>query len=85
MSRLSGLLVVLLTAGCSSLPFHGEGEDESHNRVPMICSPDRTQLSCTNGVEVGHAYPFNLLTHCGIEWAYGFAPAPASYRPPDCL
>ena len=36
----------------------------------MVCSPEHTQLPCTGGVEEGVAYRFNLLTHCGIEWAY---------------
>jgi len=70
MKRLSVLLLVLVSAGCSPLPFHGEGENEAHDRVPMICSPEHAQLPCTDGVAVGRAYPFNLLTHCGIEWAY---------------
>jgi hypothetical protein len=55
-------------AGCSAL--WSTGEDEADNRVPVVCSAEHGQLPCTAGVEAGHAYRFNLLTHCGIEWAY---------------
>ena len=69
MKRLSVLLVAFLLAGCSALSSTGE-DDADDFRVPMVCSPEHTQLPCTGGVEEGVAYRFNLLTHCGIEWAY---------------
>jgi hypothetical protein len=68
MKKLSVLLVALALTGCS--PFFTTGEEEADTRVPLICSPEHTQLPCTAGVEKGVAYAFNLLTHCGIEWAY---------------
>jgi hypothetical protein len=67
-TRLSVLLIALILAGCSALS--STAEEEADNRVPLVCSPERTQLPCTGGVEEGVAYRFNLLTHCGIEWAY---------------
>jgi hypothetical protein len=62
-------LVVLASAGCSGLPFTG-GEDAEDFRVPLVCGPEHGQLPCTGGVEEDVGYSFNLLTHCGIEWAY---------------
>ena len=59
------LLVALASAGCSGLP--GSGDD---NAVPLVCGPEHKQLPCTSGVDEGIDYRFNLLTHCGIEWAY---------------
>ncbi len=66
------LMVVALTflpAGCAGLPFGG-GDDVDDDGIPLICGPDRTRLPCAAGVEQGVEYRFNLLTHCGIEWAY---------------
>jgi hypothetical protein len=68
MKRLSVLLLAFLLAGCSALS--STGEDDADNRVPLVCSPEQIHLPCAGGVEVGQAYRFNLLTHCGIEWAY---------------
>ena len=67
MKLLIVLLVAFLLAGCSWLS--STDEEKTDNRVPLICSPEHTQSPCTGGVEAG-AYRFNLLTHCGIEWAY---------------
>jgi hypothetical protein len=69
MKRLSILLLALILAGCSMFSPTGV-EDVDDFRVPLVCSPEHTQLPCTGGVEEGVAYRFNLLTHCGIEWAY---------------
>jgi hypothetical protein len=38
--------------------------------VKRVCGPDVEQVPCGPGVEIGHSYSFDLLTHCGIEWAY---------------
>jgi hypothetical protein len=63
------LLLVLVSAGCAGLPLRGE-DDENDFRVPLVCGPEHKQLPCTARVEQGVEYRFNLLTHCGIEWAY---------------
>jgi hypothetical protein len=69
MKRVSLLLLVLVSAGCSALPFAGE-DDADDFHVPLVCGPEHERLPCTSGVEEGVGYRFNLLTHCGIEWAY---------------
>jgi hypothetical protein len=38
--------------------------------VKRVCGPDVEQAPCGPGVEIGHTYSFDLLAHCGIEWAY---------------
>jgi hypothetical protein len=63
------LLVALLLAGCSAIPFTGE-DDADDFRVPLVCLPKHTAVPCARGVEQGVVYRFNLQTHCGIEWAY---------------
>ena len=68
MRGLSALLLALLTAGCA-LPFTG-GDEADDLRVPLVCGPEHRQIPCKGKVEAGVAYRFNLLTHCGIEWAY---------------
>jgi hypothetical protein len=67
MQRLSVLLVTFFLAGCSALSLRGE---DANNPAPLVCSPEHTQLPCAGGAELGHPYRFDLLTHCGIEWAY---------------
>jgi hypothetical protein len=69
MTRLPALLVALVLAGCSAIPFTGE-DDADDFRVPLVCLPKHTLLPCARGVEQGVGYRFNLQTHCGIEWAY---------------
>jgi hypothetical protein len=69
MKRLSLVLLALVWAGCSALPFTREDNADDF-RVPLVCGPEHKQLPCTRGVEEGVGYRFNLLTHCGIEWAY---------------
>jgi hypothetical protein len=69
MKQISALLLVLVSAGCSALPFSGE-ENADDFRVPLVCGPEYRKLPCTGGVEQEVGYRFNLLTHCGIEWAY---------------
>jgi hypothetical protein len=66
MRPLSLLLLALVLAGCSEVPFTSEDDDA----VPLVCGPTHKQLPCTGGVEEGVEYRFNLLTHCGVEWAY---------------
>ena len=68
MRPLPVLLVAFALAGCSA-PFTGEDELDDL-RVPLVCLPEHTQIPCARGVEQGVGYPFNLQTHCGIEWAY---------------
>jgi hypothetical protein len=62
MHRLAIALVILVVGGCS-----GDSDDFD---VPLVCGPEHTQSPCASGVEEGVDYRFNLLTHCGIEWAY---------------
>jgi hypothetical protein len=69
MRRLSVLLLALVSAGCSALPFLDE-ENADDFRVPLVCLPKHTQLPCSRRVEQGVGYRFNLQTHWGIEWAY---------------
>jgi hypothetical protein len=69
MRRLSVVVLAVVLAGCSGLPFTGEDSADDF-RVPLVCGPEHQQTPCTAGVEVGVGYRFNLLTHCGIEWAY---------------
>jgi hypothetical protein len=59
-------LFAVLASGCGGLPF----VDEDDDRVPLVCGPEHRRLPCSAGVETGAEHPFNLLTHCGIEWAY---------------
>ena len=53
----------------------------------MVCGPEHKQLPCTRGVEEGFPYRVNLLTHCGIEWAYFggrfWVPSPKADTPSD--
>ena len=60
-------LAAVVMAGCSS--FFTATDDADDFRVPFICSPEAKRFPCTSA-EAGVSYPFNLLTHCGIEWAY---------------
>jgi hypothetical protein len=69
MKHLSVVFLVLVLVGCSAWPFSG-GDNEDDFRVPLVCGPEHNKLPCTAGVEEGVGYRFNLLTHCGIEWAY---------------
>ena len=59
------LVVAFALTGCSDLTSIGDDE-----RVPLVCTPDDRQVPCARGVEPGVKYTFNLLTHCGVEWAY---------------
>jgi hypothetical protein len=69
MKHMSVMFSMLVLVGCSAWPFSG-GDNEDDLRVPMICGPEDNKLPCNVGVEEGVGYRFNLLTHCGIEWAY---------------
>jgi hypothetical protein len=69
MKRLLALCVALVLAGCSAIPFTGENDADDF-RVPMVCAPKHNEVPCGRGVEQEVGYRFNLLTHCGIEWAY---------------
>lgn len=85
MKRLSVLLVALTVAGCSALS--PTDEKQAANPVQVVCSPENAELPCTGGVEERVAYRFNLLTHCGIEWAYFdghyWVPEPMDDKPSD--
>jgi hypothetical protein len=61
------LALVLFAAGCSDVLLPDDDDDFA---VPLVCGPEHEQIPCTRGVEEGVAYRFNLLTHCGVEWAY---------------
>jgi hypothetical protein len=67
--QLPVLLVALVLTSCSAIPFTGE-DDADDFRVPTVCSPKDTEVPCAHRVEQGVGYRFNLVTHCGIEWAY---------------
>jgi hypothetical protein len=54
-------------AGCASFL---SGDDEDDFRVPLVCDPSHERVPCGARAQAGVAYRFNLLTHCGIEWAY---------------
>ena len=86
MTRIAAGLAALLLAGCASVPFTGE-EEQDDSRVPFVCAPDAERLPCVAGVERSVPYRFNLLTHCGIEWAYFdgryWVPRPRVAPPPD--
>ena len=61
--RLPLPLALAVLAGGSY--FHDQEE-----AVKRVCGPDVEQVPCGRGVEIGHTYSFDVLTHCGIEWAY---------------
>jgi hypothetical protein len=61
-------LAAIVMAGCASLSSASDDEDDFH--VPFVCSPTATRVPCTSAAAPGVSYRFNLLTHCGIEWAY---------------
>ena len=61
--RLALRLALAVLAGCSY--FHDQEE-----AVKRVCGPDVEQVPWGRGVEIGHTYSFDVLTHCGIEWAY---------------
>jgi hypothetical protein len=69
MKRVLILLLVLVSAGCSA-PLFSREDNADDFAVPLVCGPEHEKLPCTDGVQEGVAYRFNLLTHCGIEWAY---------------
>jgi hypothetical protein len=77
MNRAVIAFVLLLAVGCS-----GSSDDFE---VPLVCDPEQTLSPCVSGVERGVDYRFNLLTHCGIEWAYFdgryWVPKPKADRP----
>jgi hypothetical protein len=60
-------LAAVAMAGCATFLSPHDADDF---RVPLVCEPSHKRLPCVAGAEVGRSYRFNLLTHCGIEWAY---------------
>ena len=59
-------LAAVAVAGCVSFDELG-GPD---GRAGRVCGPDVETRPCAAGVTVGKAYPFQLLTHCGVKDAY---------------
>jgi hypothetical protein len=86
MRRLAILLLALVVSGCDALPSIRDNTADDV-RVPLVCGPGHKQPPCADGVEQGVRYPFNLLTHCGIEWAYFdgryWTPKPKVFPPSD--
>lgn len=39
------------------------------DRVPRLCALDETEPPCGPGAELGISYPYNVYTHCGVEYA----------------
>lgn len=64
-----GFAAVALAA-CAPLPFGGGPNEDDDFSVPLVCEPKLERIPCGAGVVQGRPYRFNLLTHCGIEWAY---------------
>lgn len=63
-------LAVLALSGCSLWSL-AEGEETAVlSGAGRICGPDLEQLPCGVGVAQGAPYTFQLLTHCGIAYAY---------------
>jgi hypothetical protein len=71
---LAGVLMVIFLGGCggqtSSAPEEDAVTAPQEDAVKRVCGPDVEQVPCGPGVEIGRTYSFDLLTHCGIEWAY---------------
>jgi hypothetical protein len=61
--RIALAVTALTLVGCSN------GSDVRQG-VDRVCGPDADAAPCEEGVEAGVPYRFDLLTHCGIEWAY---------------
>ena len=59
------LIVAAALSGC--LPFI---DDEGGPTEVHVCEPSDRGVPCARGVQAGRPYEFDLLTHCGIEWAY---------------
>jgi hypothetical protein len=63
-------LAVLALSGCTFRGLAGDEETAALPRADRVCGPDLQQLPCGSGVVQGAPYTFQLLTHCGIEYAY---------------
>lgn len=85
MKYISSVILALVAAGCAAVPLTGK-DDENDFRIPLVCGPEHKQLPCTAEVRLGTGYRFNLLTHCGIEWAHFdgryWMPKPKVHPPP---
>lgn len=57
---------LLALSGCSVLPYEGP---EARDPV-RVCEPAFASPPCGSGAAEGMRYRFDLMTHCGIEWAY---------------
>jgi hypothetical protein len=61
--RIAIAVTALTLAGCSHASDVRQGLDR-------VCGPDVDAVPRGQGVEEGVQYRFELLTHCGVEWAY---------------
>lgn len=79
-SLVAFVLGAVLGAGCA-------GGEEVRSGVDRICGPDVSRAPCARGVGQGVPYRFQLLTHCGIDWAYVdgryWIPKPKVETPPE--
>jgi hypothetical protein len=62
--RVSLALTLLTFASC------GDSGSDARPGVERVCGPDIETTPCGDGVEAGVPYRFELLTHCGVVWAY---------------
>jgi hypothetical protein len=73
------ILAALTLAGCTAV--------RQEDRPVRVCEPDVVGVPCGAGVETDKRYVFDLLTHCGGEWAYFdgryWVPARPTDPPPD--
>jgi hypothetical protein len=79
--RISLALTVVTLAACT------DSTSDARPGVERVCGPDVETAPCGKGVEEGVPYRFELLTHCGVEWAYldgrYWIAAPKINPPPD--
>jgi hypothetical protein len=62
------LFASVVLAGCTL--FGDLGTGRAGPGVNRVCGPDVHKLPCGKGMKEGTVYSFQLLTHCGIEYAY---------------
>lgn len=81
MKRISLVLTLLTLASCAN------SSTDARPGAGRVCGPDVETTPCGEGVEEGVAYRYELLTHCGVEWAYldgrYWIAAPRIKPPPD--
>lgn len=62
--------VLTALALAAAFPTACSKGDDVRAGVDRVCGPDVARAPCAGGVEDGVPYRFELLTHCGVEWAY---------------